>query len=117
MVGRIGFGPDVDRIAKVFHFPLAFSPDVFHLSTSKGVDILISDIDDPKIADKIPRWFRDKVGARSFVLFPIQMKGVSVGMIYCDKDQAGAIQLSEHELQLFKALRDQALQGLRRIHE
>lgn len=117
MAARIGFGPDVDQMVKLFRFSLAFSPDVFHLVIAKGVDILIKDIDDPKIVDKIPHWFRDRIRSRSFLLFPLLLKGVPVGMIYCDKEQADGIQLSDHELQLFKALRDQALQGMRHPHE
>lgn len=113
MVGRFGFGPDTTEVVKTFRFPLAYSPDVFHLSTSKGVDILISDIDDPKIADKIPKWYREKVPARTFALFPLQLKGNPVALIYCDKDQAGAIQIPERELQLLKTLRNQAILAIK----
>jgi HD-like signal output (HDOD) protein len=113
MVGRFGFGPDTTEVVKTFRFPLAYSADVFHLSTSKGVDILISDIDDPKIADKIPKWYREKVPARTFALFPLMLKGAPVALIYCDKDQAGSIQILERELQLLKTLRNQAILAIK----
>ncbi|HEX5394491.1 MAG TPA: HDOD domain-containing protein [Rhodocyclaceae bacterium] len=113
MVGRFGFGPDTTEVVKTFRFPLAYSPDVFHLSTSKGVDILISDIDDPKISDKIPKWYREKVPARTFALFPLMLKGAPVAMIYCDKDQAGSIKILERELQLLKTLRNQAILAIK----
>jgi hypothetical protein len=41
-----------------FNFSLAFTPDIFHAALSKGVDILISDTNDPKIAARIPPWYR-----------------------------------------------------------
>jgi hypothetical protein len=113
MIGRFGFGPDTNEVVKTFRFPLAYSPDVFHLSTAKGVDILISDIDDPKISDKIPKWYREKVPARTFALFPLMLKNAPVALIYCDKDQAGSIKILERELQLLKTLRNQAILAIK----
>lgn len=113
MVGRFGFGPDTAEVVKQFRFPLAFAPDVFHLATSKGVDILISDIDDPKIADKIPSWYREKIQAKTFVIFPLTLKNVPVAMIYCDKERAGSINILEKELQLMKTLRNQAVLAIK----
>lgn len=113
MVGRFGFGPDTAELVKLFRFPLAFSSDVFHLATSKAVDILISDIDEPKIADKIPAWYRGTIPARTFILFPLNIKGKPVALIYCDKDKAGSIVISEKELQLLKTLRNQAVLAIK----
>lgn len=113
MSGRFGFGPDTNEIARGFHFPLSYSADVFHLATSKAVDIIITDIDDPKIADRIPSWYRQLTTARTFVLFPLNIKGKPVAMIYCDKDRAGAIAIPEKELALLKTLRNQALLAIK----
>lgn len=113
MGGRFGFGPDTNELAKKFRFPLAYSVDVFHLSTSKGLDIIISDVDDPKIADKIPAWYRKSVSAKTFVLFPLTIKGNPVALIYCDRDTAGSIVIPEKELSLLKTLRNQALLAIK----
>jgi serine/threonine protein kinase len=113
MQGRFGFGPDANEIAKAFRFPLTFSPDVFHASTSKGVDILISDIDDPKIAARVPDWYRKAVPAHSFVLFPLNMKGNSIALIYADHDAAGGIDIPEKELSLLRTLRNQAILAIK----
>jgi serine/threonine protein kinase len=113
MVGRFGFGPDTTDMVKLFRFPLGFSSDVFHLATSKAVDILINDIDDPKIADKIPAWYRGTIPARTFILFPLNIKGKPVALIYCDKDKAGSVVISEKELQLLKTLRNQAVLAIK----
>ena len=113
MTGRFGFGADTNDIARRFAFPLAYSPDVFHLATSKAADIIIADIDDPKIADRIPEWYRKLLAARTFVLFPLNVKGKPVAMIYCDKDQAGTILIPEKELTLLKTLRNQAVLAIK----
>lgn len=113
MSGRFGFGPDTNEIARSFHFPLSYTADVFHLATSKAVDIIIADIDDPKIADRIPSWYRKLTTARTFVLFPLNVKGKPVAMIYCDRDRAGSIAIPERELALLKTLRNQALLAIK----
>ena len=113
MQGKFGFGPDANELAKAFHFPLSFSPDVFHASISKGVDILISDIDDPKIAARIPDWYRKAVPAHSFVLFPLNLKGNPIALIYADHDAAGGIDIPEKELSLLRTLRNQAILAIK----
>jgi eukaryotic-like serine/threonine-protein kinase len=114
MTGRFGLGPEVGELARQFHFPLnAQLNDVFLLSTGKGVDIIINDIDDPKIADKVPKWFRERVPAKTFVLFPLNIKGKPVALIYCDRDKAGSITIPEKELTLLKTLRNQALLAIK----
>ena len=113
MQGKFGFGPDANELAKTFRFPLSFSPDVFHASTSKGVDILISDIDDPKIAARIPDWYRKAVPARSFVLFPLNLKGNPIALIYADNDAPGSIDIPEKELSLLRTLRNQAILAIK----
>ena len=114
MTGRFGLGPEVGDLTKQFRFPLtAQVNDVFLLATGKGLDIIISDIDDPKIADKVPKWFRERIPAKTFVLFPLNIKGRPVALIYCDKDKAGSISIPEKELTLLKTLRNQALLAIK----
>lgn len=113
MQGRFGFGPEANDVAKAFRFPLTFAPDVFHAATSKGVDILISDINDPKIADRVPAWYRKAVPAHSFVLFPLNIKGSPVALIYADRDEPGGITIPEKELSLLRTLRNQAILAIK----
>jgi len=113
MQGRFGFGPDANEVAKAFSFPLSFTPDIFHAATSKGVDLMISDINDPKIANRIPDWYRKAVSAQSFVLFPLNIKGSSVALIYADRDEPGGISIPEKELQLLRTLRNQAILAIK----
>ena len=113
MQGRFGFGPETAEIARKFRFPLSFTPDIFHAATSKGADILISDIDDPKIAGRIPEWYRQTVPARSFVLLPLNIKGSPVALIYADCDEAGGIVIPDKELSLLRTLRNQAVLAIK----
>ena len=113
MSGRFGFGPDAHEVAKRFNFSLSFTPDIFHAALSKGVDILISDTNDPKIAGRIPAWFRKGITAETFVIFPLCIKGNPVAMIYADRDYADEIVIPEKELSLLRTLRNQALLAIK----
>ena len=113
MCGKFGFGDDVQDLVRVFDFPLTGQPDVFLVALQNNADILISDIDDPKIATRIPAWYRQHVPARTFVLFPVIVKGKAVGLIYADRPDAGDISIPEKELSLLKSLRNQAVLAIR----
>ncbi len=113
MCGKFGFGDGVQELVRAFDFSLAGQPDVFLVALQNNADILITDIDDPKIATRIPAWYRRQVPARTFVLFPIIVKGKPIGLIYADCPQAGDITIPEKELSLLKSLRNQAVLAIR----
>ena len=114
MNGRFGFGPGATELAGQLQFSLAAQPDnVFNVATAKGVDILISDIDDRAIAARVPDWYRKSVHSRTFVLLPLTIKGKPVAMIYADKDHPGEIEISEQELALLRTLRNQAVLAIK----
>lgn len=113
MCGKFGFGDAVQALAAQFDFSLAGKPDVFLVALQNNADILIRDIDDAKIANRIPAWYRQRVAARTFVLFPISVKGKAVGLIYADRPDAGGIAIEERELSLLKSLRNQAVLAIR----
>jgi len=113
MCGKFGFGDGVQDRIKAFDFPLSGQPDVFLVALQNNADILITDIDDPKIATRIPAWYRQHVPARTFVLFPIIVKGKPIGLIYADRPQPGDITIPEKELSLLKSLRNQAVLAIR----
>jgi serine/threonine protein kinase len=114
MCGRFGFGPEVGELARQLRFSLAARPDnVFNVATARGVDVLISDVDDPKIAARVPAWYRKSVAARTFVLFPLTIKARPVAMIYADKDRPGELRISEQELAMLRTLRNQAVLAIK----
>ncbi len=113
MIGRFGFGVDTGELARNFRFPLKGETDVFRVAALKGVDLIITDINDPKIFERIPDWYRSKIPAETFVLFPLMLKGAPVAMIYCDKRKAGDIVIPSKELTLLKTLRNQAVLAIK----
>lgn len=114
MQGRFGFGEDSAETIRNFRFTLSFTPDIFHAATSKGVDILISDLSDAKIAQRIPDWYRKLLPtARSLVLLPLNIKTNPVAIIYADCDTVGGIEIPEKELSLLRTLRNQAVLAIK----
>jgi len=113
MAGRFGFGPDANEVLKNFRFPLNAPPDVFMAALGKGVDIMISNIDDDHIKARIPAWYRKLVTAKTFIVLPLSIKGNPVAMIYADRENAGEIVIPEKELSLLRTLRNQAVLAIK----
>jgi len=113
MAGRFGLGDGVEALVSQLQFSLDFVPDVFHVALQKNVDILITDTNDPKIASRIPDWYRKAFTAGAFVLFPIVIKNKPFGLIYADVANANSITISEDELKLLRTLRNQAVLAIR----
>ena len=51
--------------------------------------------------------------AHSFVLFPLNIKGSPVALIYADRDEPGGIEIPEKELSLLRTLRNQAILAIK----
>jgi len=115
MTGRFGLGPDIAQITRDFKFPLRPSNDVFHAALSKTSDIVIADINAPKIRASIPDWYRKAVSAQTFILLPLSLNNIPVALIYADKEHAGDIALTRKELCLLRALRNQAALAFKQI--
>lgn len=113
MAARFGFGSGIEAVIPRFQFPLAFAPDVFHLSIAKGLDIAIEDINAPNIADKIPAWYRVTINAPCFVLLPVMIKDRAIGLFYADMIKANALNLSQQQLSLLCTLRNQAVLAIK----
>ena len=113
MQGRFGFGPDANEFARRFVFGLEFKADIFHAAIKNGVDVLISDVTDPKIANRMPDWFKTATTAQTFVIFPLNIKEKPVAMIYAEKEQANSITMSDKELSLLRTLRNQAILAIK----
>ncbi len=113
MAAKFGFGPDIEEIIPRFRFPLGGRKDIFDVALTRGADILISDIRDPKINSHIPEWFGRILAAETFILFPLVIKNVPVGLIYADKARAGELVIPEHILSTLRALRNQAVLAIK----
>ena len=113
MVGRFGLGDGIDALIREFQFSLEFVPDVFHVALQKNIDVLITDTDDPKIANRIPDWHRKAFAAGAFFLFPIIINDKPFGLIYADVAKGNSITIEEDELKLLRTLRNQAVLAVR----
>ena len=113
MVARFGFGQGIEAVIPRFHFPMAFVPDVFHLSIAKGLDIAIEDTNAPNISDKIPAWYRSTINAPCFVLLPVMLKDKAIGLFYADMPKANSLEMSQQQLSLLRTLRNQAVLAIK----
>jgi hypothetical protein len=113
MVAKFGFGAGIEDILRHFRFQLGASRDIFDVALSRGADILISDVSDPKIRAHIPDWFIRHIAAETFIVFPLVIKNVPVGLIYADKAIAGELVVPENILSTLRALRNQAVLAIK----
>jgi HD-like signal output (HDOD) protein len=118
LTGRFGLGEGVDKLAPAFRIPLKAgtgTPDLFTAICGKGMDILIADATTEQMQSRLPAWFRQQVGAPTFLLLPLAMKGATFALIYADKARAGGIEVGEKELSLMRTLRNQAVMAFRQL--
>ena len=109
MRARFGFGAEIDRVIPKCVFPLAFAPDVFHVALEKGVDIAIEDTQAANIIERIPRWHRDAMQAKRFLLLPVVLKNQTIGLLYADSDRDDAAKITAEQLGLLRTLRSQVV--------
>ncbi len=113
MVARFGLGVGVEDLVRDFHFPIAGEPDVFRAAVTQGLDLVISNAEEAHIRKRIPAWHRKIAPARTFALFPLNVRGVPLGLIYADKLQAGTLHFNETEKKLLRTLRNQAVLAMK----
>jgi HD-like signal output (HDOD) protein len=122
LLGRMGIGANVDTIKAAFKVPLSLqpgqAPDLFSVVCLKNADLLVGDASVPNIAPRLPAWYKQQVGAASFLLLPLTMKrkgqpDVVLGLIYADQGRAHAFQVSDKELSLLRTLRNQAVMAFK----
>ena len=91
LVGIAGVGRNASQLTNKFRAS-ATKTDIFKVILSRNVDAYLSDINLPKFAGLIPDWYKEAVGAQSFIMMPLLNDGKLVGMIYGDytKPQSSA---------------------------
>jgi hypothetical protein len=120
LLGRFGLGEGTEPggpLLAAFRIPLkppVGAPlDLFTAVCQRGLDTCIADSTEPRLAQRLPPWYRYAIAAPSFLLLPLVMKGATFGLIYADKDHAGALDLAERELALLRTLRNQAVMAFK----
>lgn len=107
--GHAGAGARATTVIGAFHVPLAGSADLFSVLCLNARDSLISDTADPAINKRLPPWYTQKVGAKTFVLLPLTQHATVHGLIYADRQLAGSLVLNEKEMTLLKTVRNHLL--------
>ena len=118
LTGRFGLGAEVENVATLFKVPLktpsGAQADLFSAVCQRGVDTMIADTSEAKIAERLPAWFLGTPArAPTFIVLPLMIKGSPFAMIYADKATAGSIDLGEKELSLLRTLRNQAVMAFK----
>jgi HD-like signal output (HDOD) protein/GAF domain-containing protein len=109
---RIAFGEQHVQRAGGFAFPLQ-GKDLFHLAMENDADLMIADASVPKIRDLLPEWHAKLLpDARSFIVLPLVVQGVQLGLFYADRAQPAPEGVPPDETSLIRALKGQVLAAL-----
>jgi HD-like signal output (HDOD) protein len=109
---RIALGDKLALRQEGFVFPL-HGKDLFHLALENDADLMIADASAPKIRDLLPQWHQDLLpDARSFIVLPLVVQGVQLGLFYADRSQPAPEGVPPDETSLIRALKGQILAAL-----
>ena len=114
LVGRLGLGPGVEHWLRTLRVPLQPLPtDLFSLVCAKGVDTLLDDTRTEDVARRLPAGYVQHIGAPTLLLLPLVRQGRCLGLLYADRARPHELVLSEDELALVRALKNQAMLALK----
>jgi GAF domain-containing protein len=111
MIARFGLGENIDHIIKQFHFTISHSSDIFNIAISQAKGIVINDADSPNIIRSLPEWYRLTLAAPAFLVYPIVVKGVCIGVIYADRKTKGTL-MTESQMIQMEELRKMAVDAI-----
>ncbi|RFC37772.1 MAG: HD-like signal output (HDOD) domain, no enzymatic activity [Candidatus Nitrotoga sp. SPKER] len=110
---RIALGEDHASRQALFVFQIIPERDLFHLSMENNTDLMIADASTEKIRDLLPAWHRALLpDARSFIVLPLVVQKVQIGLFYADRVLPAYEGLPPDEIALIKALKNQILAAL-----
>ena len=110
---RVALGESHASRQAHFVFQMAPERDLFHLSMENNTDLMIADASSEKIRDLLPAWHRALLpDARSFIVLPLVVQKVQIGLFYADRILPALEGLPPDEVALIKALKNQILAAL-----
>ncbi len=116
MTARFGLGDNADDIVKRFQFLTGHNNDIFNIGISQAKGLAINDAAAPNISRNIPEWYRKIVGAPSFLIYPLTVKGGCIGMFYADKKEKGRL-LTDEQMDYMEKLRDMTIEAITKKHQ
>ncbi len=110
---RSSLGKNNAHYQQNFVFSSVLSDDLFCLSMERNVDLLISDATVQKVRKLKPRWHIDLLpDANSFIVLPLVINKVPVGLFYADREHKAPEGVTPEEMQLIKTLKGQVIAAL-----
>ncbi len=115
MQARYALGQHATAITKNVNFhPSPESGDVFNIALFKNKDLYIHDVNAPDLATSQPDWFGDEIFSPSFVILPIIINKVEIGLIYGGHNKAGN-HLTLEQLNALRTLRNQSALAIKQV--
>ncbi len=111
MMGRFGLGEEIDTINRHFAFEIRSTPDIFNIAIARAKGIVINDAEAPSIVRSLPEWYRLTIAAPSFLIYPIVVRDICIGVIYADRKTKGAL-LTESQMDQMEELRKLAVNAI-----
>jgi len=111
MTGRFGLGEQADELVRHFEFRIGKSTDVFNIAISQAKGIVIDDATAPTILRNLPEWYRSRISAPSFLIYPLVFKGDCIGLFYADRKEKGSM-LTEAQRSHMEELRRMAVDAI-----
>ena len=110
---RLAIGEDRTARQMGFTFPIESSKNLFHLALENDADLMIADASAEKIRDLLPDWHKKLLpDARSFIILPLVVQKIPLGLFYADRKQAAPEGVPPDEAALIKTLKGQVLAAL-----
>jgi len=116
MAARFGLGENADDIVKRFQFLTGKNNDIFNVGISQAKGLAINDAAAPNIFRNIPEWYQKIVGAPSFLIYPLTVKGGCIGMFYADKKEKGRL-LTDEQMDYMEKLRNMTIEAITKKHQ
>ena len=116
MAARFGLGENADDIVKRFQFLTGQNNDIFNVGISQAKGLAINDAAAPNIFRNIPEWYQKIVGAPSFLIYPLTVKGSCIGMFYADKKEKGHL-LTDEQMDYMEKLRNMTIEAITKKHQ
>jgi HD-like signal output (HDOD) protein/GAF domain-containing protein len=115
MMGRFGLGEQADELVRHFEFRIGKSADIFNIAISQAKGIVIDDATAPTILKNLPEWYRSRISAPSFLIYPLVFKGGCIGLFYADRKEKGAM-LTDVQRSRMEELRGMAVDAIAQKH-
>ncbi|HPJ95804.1 MAG TPA: HDOD domain-containing protein [Syntrophales bacterium] len=111
MVGRFGLGDEIDGIIRHFNFAIRSAPDIFNIAIARAKGIVINDAEAPGIVRSLPEWYHLTISAPAFLIYPIVVREICIGIIYADRKTKGVL-LTESQMEQMEELRNLAVSAI-----